>query len=92
MKYDGYRCLLASAAARQGSIPAPASTGPDKFPEIAEAAAQLEVGSALLDGEIVSLDEQGRHQFSALQAAISGGGRGPHLLPVRRARRSTART
>jgi ATP-dependent DNA ligase len=45
----------------------------------------LEVGSALLDGEIVSLDEQGRTNFSALQAAISGGGRGPHLLPVRRA-------
>lgn len=44
----------------------------DKFPSVAEAAAKLEVSSALIDGEIVALDAEGRPNFSALQAAIKG--------------------
>ncbi|HEX8668599.1 MAG TPA: DNA ligase D, partial [Allosphingosinicella sp.] len=52
----------------------------DKFPEIVAAARDLEVGSALLDGEIVKLDEKGASGFSALQQAISEGGRGLTLF------------
>ncbi|HZG46835.1 MAG TPA: DNA ligase D, partial [Allosphingosinicella sp.] len=76
MKYDGYRCLLGVGGGKGRVYTRSGLDWSDKFPEIAEAAAQLEVGSALLDGEIVSLDEEGRTNFSALQAAISGGGRG----------------
>ena len=76
MKYDGYRCLLGIGG---GDAKVYTRTGldwSDKFPEIAEAARTLEVGSALLDGEIVALDDKGSTSFSALQQAISEGGRG----------------
>ncbi len=76
MKYDGYRCLLAVAGGRAKVFTRSGLDWTDKFPEIAAAAAELEVGSALLDGEIVSLDDQGRTSFSALQQGISEGGRG----------------
>ena len=53
----------------------------DKFPEIAEAAARRSTcGAALLDGEIVALDDKGNTGFSALQQAIGEGGRGLTLF------------
>jgi bifunctional non-homologous end joining protein LigD len=76
MKYDGYRCLIAIGGGKARIYTRSGLDWTDKFPEIAEAAATLPARSALIDGEIVSLDEQGRTSFSALQAAISGGGRG----------------
>jgi bifunctional non-homologous end joining protein LigD len=76
MKYDGYRCQLAVAGGRAKVFTRSGLDWTDKFREIAAAAAELEVGSALLDGEIVAVDDEGRTSFSALQQAISGGGRG----------------
>ncbi len=77
MKYDGYRAIVAIGG---GTAKVFTRTGLDwsgKFPEIAEAAAALDVDNALIDGEIVALDEEGRPSFSALQAAIKDdGGRG----------------
>jgi len=76
MKYDGYRCLIAIAG---GQAKIYTRTGLDwtgKFPEIAEAAAEIDCASALLDSEIVALDDKGSTSFSALQQAISEGGRG----------------
>jgi bifunctional non-homologous end joining protein LigD len=80
MKYDGYRCLLAIGGGKAKVYTRSGLDWSDKFPEIAEAAAQLEIGSALLDGEIVSLDDKGNTGFSALQQAISEGGRGLTLF------------
>jgi bifunctional non-homologous end joining protein LigD len=80
MKYDGYRCLLGVGGGKAKVYTRSGLDWSDKFPEIAEAAAQLEVGSALLDGEIVALDEKGNTGFSALQQAISEGGRGLTLF------------
>jgi bifunctional non-homologous end joining protein LigD len=80
MKYDGYRCLIAIAG---GEARIYTRTGLDwtgKFPEIAEAAGQIQCASALLDGEIVALDDKGKTGFSALQQAISEGGRGLTLF------------
>ncbi len=76
MKYDGYRCLIAIANGRAKIFTRSGLDWTDKFPEIAAAAERLDVRSALLDGEIVALDGQGRTNFSALQAAISAGGTG----------------
>ena len=76
MKYDGYRCLIGIGGGKAKVYTRSGLDWSAKFPEITEAAAGLEVGSALLDGEIVSLDAEGRTNFSALQAAISAGGRG----------------
>jgi len=80
MKYDGYRCLLAIAGGKAKVYTRTGLDWTDKFPGIAEAAAGLDVGSALLDGEIVSVDEQGNTNFSSLQQAISEGGRGLSLF------------
>jgi bifunctional non-homologous end joining protein LigD len=80
MKYDGYRCLLGIGGGKARVYTRSGLDWSDKFPEIVEAAAQLEVGSALLDGEIVALDDKGNTGFSALQQAISEGGRGLTLF------------
>ena len=80
MKYDGYRAELAIGA---GKVRIYTRNGLDwtaKFPDIAAAAAKLGAGSALLDGEIVRLDQGGNTSFSALQQAIGEGGRGLSLF------------
>ena len=80
MKYDGYRCQLAIGGGAAKVYTRSGLDWSDKFPEIVTAARELEVGSALLDGEIVALDENGRSSFSALQQGISEGGRGLTLF------------
>jgi bifunctional non-homologous end joining protein LigD len=76
LKYDGYRCQLAVG---EGRVKIHTRSGLDwthKFPEIAEAARKLRLDAALLDGEIVAIDENGKPNFSLLQKTISEGGRG----------------
>ncbi|MDT9597449.1 DNA ligase D [Sphingosinicella rhizophila] len=80
MKFDGYRCLLGIGGGKAKLYTRSGLDWADKFPEIAEAALGIEADSALLDGEIVKLDDQGRSGFSALQQAISEGGRGLTLF------------
>jgi bifunctional non-homologous end joining protein LigD len=80
MKFDGYRCLLSVGGGEAKVFTRTGLDWSDKFPEIVDAAASLEVGSALLDGEIVKIDEKGNSNFSALQQAISEGGRGLTLF------------
>lgn len=80
MKFDGYRCLLAIGGGDAKVYTRSGLDWSDKFPEIVEAARNMEVGSALLDGEIVKADDQGRTSFSALQQGISEGGRGLTLF------------
>ncbi|HST36207.1 MAG TPA: DNA ligase D [Allosphingosinicella sp.] len=80
MKYDGYRCLLAVAGGESRIYTRTGLDWTQKFPEIAAAARKLSCENALLDGEIVALDEKGNTGFSALQEAISEGGRGLTLF------------
>jgi bifunctional non-homologous end joining protein LigD len=80
MKYDGYRCLLAAAGDEVKIYTRAGLDWTDKFPEIAAAAIELDLGAALLDGEIVKLDDKGNTDFSALQAAIGEGGHGLTLF------------
>ncbi|HYD12269.1 MAG TPA: DNA ligase D [Allosphingosinicella sp.] len=80
MKYDGYRCLLALAGGKARIYTRTGLDWTDKFPEIAAAAAGIDCDSALLDGEIVALDDKGNTGFSALQQAISEGGKGLSLF------------
>lgn len=80
MKYDGYRCLLALGGGDVRIYTRSGLNWTERFPEIAAAAREIDAGSALLDGEIVSIDRQGGASFSALQQAISEGGRGLTLF------------
>lgn len=72
MKYDGYRLLVAVGG---GSARAYTRSGLDwseRFAGIVAEAARLEVRSALIDGEAVVMDENGRSSFQALQGALKG--------------------
>lgn len=63
IKWDGIRAILFFDGK---SIRIQSRSGrdiTDRFPEIAEAASQLKVESAVMDGEIVRLDESGSPQF-----------------------------
>ncbi|MBA2918948.1 DNA ligase D [Sphingomonas sp. MAH-20] len=79
-KYDGYRVLLAVGRGPSTGSEAKLFTRTgldwtDKFAVIAEAAQSLDVGAALIDGEVVALDQAGKPSFSALQDALSRGSR-----------------
>lgn len=71
IKYDGYRI---GCSIRRGRAVLYSRNGKDwtaAFPEIADVAAQLDVGDALLDGEISMVLPDGRTSFQALQNAFS---------------------
>ena len=73
LKFDGYRLL----AFKEGStVRLLTRNGHDwtaRLPTIARAVARLDVKSALLDGELVALREDGVSSFALLQQALSDG-------------------
>lgn len=73
VKYDGYRALVSIAKGKAKVFTRTGLDWTDKFAAIAEAAANLPVTSALIDGEIVAF-KNGRPDFSTLKDAISDGG------------------
>jgi bifunctional non-homologous end joining protein LigD len=73
IKFDGYRLL---ALIDHGEVRLLTRNGNDwtsRLLAVAEAAGQLLVETAMVDGELVALDKQGISSFPALQAALSGG-------------------
>lgn len=73
VKYDGYRAMVAVGGGKARVFTRSGLDWTDKFGAIADAAAALDIGSALIDGEIVALKD-GRPDFSTLKEAISTGG------------------
>ena len=81
LKLDGYRLQVQMRTNVQGGVNVPkvrlfTRNGLDwtaRMPGIARAAAELEADSAILDGEVVVLDQIGRSSFSDLQAAFQNG-------------------
>jgi len=77
LKFDGYRAL-ALIGHREARLVS--RTGNDLgrwFPEIVEAVKSLRLRDAILDGELVALDAEGRPSFQDLQARTSRGERLP---------------
>lgn len=72
MKYDGYRVLIAVGGGEARAYTRSGLDWSEKFGGIVAAAAQLRVGSALIDGEAVVLEADGRSSFQALQGALKG--------------------
>jgi bifunctional non-homologous end joining protein LigD len=71
IKFDGYRIV---ARVERGSVGLFTRNGNDwtaRMPALAEAFAKLEVESALVDGELVVLDEHGVSNFQALQNSLN---------------------
>jgi bifunctional non-homologous end joining protein LigD len=77
IKWDGYRAIAVKNGGEVELISRNRKTMTDDFPEIRDAVAQLSVESAVLDGEICALDEQGRPRFQLLQARATGKERPP---------------
>ncbi|HZF42790.1 MAG TPA: DNA ligase D [Sphingomonadaceae bacterium] len=72
-KYDGYRILLAVGGGEARTYTRTGQDWSDRFRAVADAGLKLP-GSALIDGEVVVLDAEGRPNFQALQASIKEGG------------------
>jgi bifunctional non-homologous end joining protein LigD len=68
VKLDGYRALALRGGAETRLLSRNQKDLGKKFPEILDAIASLDVQDAIIDGEIVALDDQGRSSFQALQA------------------------
>ncbi|MBP7146343.1 MAG: DNA ligase D [Acidobacteria bacterium] len=80
IKYDGYRALCRIDGR---SVVMTSRRGQDwtaKFGRIPQQARELAVRQAILDGEVVVLDEHHRSSFQALQNALGSGARGTELL------------
>jgi bifunctional non-homologous end joining protein LigD len=77
LKFDGYRALALKNGGEVELFSRNAKDFAKRFPEIAEAVAALPARAAVLDGEIVALDEEGRSSFQLLQALEIGEKRPP---------------
>lgn len=74
VKYDGYRCLIGLGKDGAAGWTRSGLDWSDKFRPVLDAMAQVPVASALIDGEIVALGEDGRPSFSELQRVLKSGG------------------
>lgn len=72
MKYDGYRLEVAIGGGEARAYTRSGLDWSDRFAGVLEEAAGLKVRSALIDGEAVVLDAQGRSSFQSLQNALKG--------------------
>lgn len=72
MKYDGYRTLIALGGGEARAYTRSGLDWSDRFAGILKEAARLKVHSALIDGEAVVLEADGRTSFQALQGALKG--------------------
>ncbi|TPI76333.1 DNA ligase D [Mesorhizobium sp. B2-8-9] len=72
MKYDGYRILVALGGGEARAYTRSGLDWSDRFPSILAEARKLKVRSALIDGEAVVMDKEGRSSFQALQNALKG--------------------
>ena len=76
IKFDGYRV---AAYVKGGQVTLRTRSQLDwteKFPRVAASLAGMNVGSAVLDGEVVALGSDGRADFGRLQAILAGESRG----------------
>ncbi|TBY80680.1 non-homologous end-joining DNA ligase [Rhizobium leguminosarum] len=74
IKWDGYRLSVHVEPTRIRILTRGGHDWTDRFPAIKQAALWLPVGTAILDGEAVVLDERGRSDFGLLQQSLGGRG------------------
>jgi bifunctional non-homologous end joining protein LigD len=74
IKWDGYRLSVHVEPTGIRILTRGGHDWTDRFPAIKQAALWLPVGTAILDGEAVVLDKQGRSDFGLLQQSLGGRG------------------
>jgi bifunctional non-homologous end joining protein LigD len=72
IKFDGFRALAFKHGDNVHLLSRNKKDFVERFPEIADAIAELGGKDVILDGEIVALDEKGRSSFQLLQAVDTG--------------------
>jgi bifunctional non-homologous end joining protein LigD len=77
IKFDGFRALALKGGSQARLLSRNEKDFGGKFPEVMEAVLALDVRDAIIDGEIVALDEKGRSSFQLLQARELGQERPP---------------
>jgi bifunctional non-homologous end joining protein LigD len=77
IKFDGYRALALRSGSETRVLSRNEKDLGKKFPEVKDSIAALDVRDAIIDGEIVALDEKGRSSFQALQGFDMGQERPP---------------
>ena len=77
IKFDGFRALAFKNGGDVRLLSRNEKDFGEKFPDIAEAIAALKIDDAILDGEIVALNEKGISSFQLLQAHELGEKRPP---------------
>jgi len=80
IKFDGYRALALRGGSETRVLSRNEKDLGKKFPEVKDSIAALDVQDAIIDGEIVALDEKGRSSFQALQGFDMGQERPPILF------------
>jgi bifunctional non-homologous end joining protein LigD len=77
IKFDGYRALALRGGNETRVLSRNENDLGSKFPEVKDSVAALDVQDAIIDGEIVALDDKGRSSFQLLQAFDMGEKRPP---------------
>jgi bifunctional non-homologous end joining protein LigD len=77
IKFDGYRALALRGGSETRILSRNQKDLGGKFPEVKDSIAALDIQDAIIDGEIVALDEKGRSSFQLLQGFDMGQERPP---------------
>jgi bifunctional non-homologous end joining protein LigD len=72
LKFDGYRLLCRIDNGQVSLFTRHAQDWTGRFPSVAHAAKNLPTRRALLDGEVVALEDDGTHSFQRLQNSFNG--------------------
>jgi bifunctional non-homologous end joining protein LigD len=72
IKFDGYRALALRGCSETRILSRNKKDLGGKFPEVMNSIAALDIQDAIIDGEIVALDEKGRSSFSVIARARHG--------------------
>jgi bifunctional non-homologous end joining protein LigD len=72
LKFDGYRALAICDKGETLLLSRNKNAFNERFPAIVDAVRKLPVKSVILDGEIVAMEDDGRHSFQLLQNYESG--------------------
>ena len=68
IKFDGFRALALKHGKKVQLLSRNQKDLAAKFPDVSQAVSAMQVADAILDGEIVALDSEGRSSFQLLQA------------------------
>ncbi|MGO7266121.1 non-homologous end-joining DNA ligase [Rhizobium johnstonii] len=72
IKWDGWRGTIHIDQSGIGILTRNGHDWTRRFPTVEEGVRRLNVGSAILDGEVVCFDDQGRSDFNLLQKSLGG--------------------